>query len=220
MSVGRRKERDPDPDGNIAVSVVGDAIHIRQPGQPGQVKQFTFDRSFGMEAGQDTVYAGACLVPMDRFVAGYNSCVFCYGQTGSGKTWTMLGEPDDTEKLGLIPRVRCLIGVALGDIPFPLLFASFRLFLRGFFGGFWGLIGDEVVPSTTRLRLRQLWVSRRPVTAIITGSAPSATVCRHVFSAPGDPGTVRGALFRGARCVLSVVLRSDLMVECCGHAFA
>lgn len=35
---------------------------------------------------------------------GYKVCIFAYGQTGSGKTYTMLGNPDDFEEKGVIPR--------------------------------------------------------------------------------------------------------------------
>jgi kinesin family protein C1 len=31
-------------------------------------------------------------------------CIFAYGQTGSGKTHTMLGDPDDFDQMGVIPR--------------------------------------------------------------------------------------------------------------------
>lgn len=31
-------------------------------------------------------------------------CIFAYGQTGSGKTYTMLGQPEQSEHKGIIPR--------------------------------------------------------------------------------------------------------------------
>ncbi|CAG8580598.1 17472_t:CDS:10, partial [Racocetra fulgida] len=38
-------------------------------------------------------------------ISGYNGTVFAYGQTGSGKTHTMMGNMDDDEFKGLIPRI-------------------------------------------------------------------------------------------------------------------
>jgi kinesin family protein C1 len=35
---------------------------------------------------------------------GEDLCIFAYGQTGSGKTFTMNGNYDHVENLGLIPR--------------------------------------------------------------------------------------------------------------------
>ena len=36
---------------------------------------------------------------------GYNACVFAYGQTGSGKTYTMMGNSNDPDNQGLVPRI-------------------------------------------------------------------------------------------------------------------
>eukprot|EP01065_Artemidia_motanka_P026803 TRINITY_DN3203_c0_g2_i1.p1 TRINITY_DN3203_c0_g2~~TRINITY_DN3203_c0_g2_i1.p1 ORF type:complete len:1205 (+),score=501.04 TRINITY_DN3203_c0_g2_i1:83-3697(+) len=56
-------------------------------------------------ADQAAVYeqVGAPLVT--NTLIGYNSCLFAYGQTGSGKTFTMMGERDDAELSGVIPRL-------------------------------------------------------------------------------------------------------------------
>ena len=35
---------------------------------------------------------------------GYNGTIFAYGQTGTGKTFTMVGNYDNEEEKGIIPR--------------------------------------------------------------------------------------------------------------------
>lgn len=39
------------------------------------------------------------------FFLRYNVCIFAYGQTGSGKSYTMMGKPNDSDEMGLIPRL-------------------------------------------------------------------------------------------------------------------
>eukprot|EP00051_Salpingoeca_urceolata_P021217 m.329352 g.329352 ORF g.329352 m.329352 type:complete len:662 (-) comp19757_c0_seq19:57-2042(-) len=67
-------------------------------------KRFTFDRVLGPESTQADVFQ-SMKVPMAKFFAGFNVCVFAYGQTGSGKTWTMLGsQTEEPELAGVAPR--------------------------------------------------------------------------------------------------------------------
>lgn len=42
---------------------------------------------------------------VDHCMDGFNSTIFAYGQTGSGKTHTMMGDIQDEQQAGLIPRV-------------------------------------------------------------------------------------------------------------------
>lgn len=51
-------------------------------------KPFRFDRVFGPEDSQSTVFEEVKEL-VDSFLDGYNVCLFAYGQTGSGKTHTM-----------------------------------------------------------------------------------------------------------------------------------
>lgn len=55
-------------------------------------KKFTFDRSFGQDSSQVTVYQSVVAPFIDEVLAGYNCTVFAYGQTGTGKTHTMIGD--------------------------------------------------------------------------------------------------------------------------------
>ncbi|RHZ77651.1 hypothetical protein Glove_174g172 [Diversispora epigaea] len=66
---------------------------------------FTFDRIFPPETTQKAVFDESIKPIVDEVISGYNGTVFAYGQTGSGKTHTMMGNMDDDEFKGLIPRI-------------------------------------------------------------------------------------------------------------------
>ncbi|KAA8492972.1 Kinesin-like protein KIN-14S [Porphyridium purpureum] len=57
-------------------------------------KSFEFDRVFGPQDGQETVYRATSDL-VTSVLDGYNVCIFAYGQTGSGKTHTMSGTGDE-----------------------------------------------------------------------------------------------------------------------------
>lgn len=59
-------------------------------------EQFTTQEQVFNDLGTDVV---------DCAFQGYNACVFAYGQTGSGKTYTMMGNSNDLEQQGLVPRI-------------------------------------------------------------------------------------------------------------------
>jgi len=74
--------------------------------------KFTFDHSYWSHDRQDAHFAGQSQVFQDlgldvvgNAFNGYNVCVFAYGQTGSGKTYTMMGQEDNEDEQGLIPRI-------------------------------------------------------------------------------------------------------------------
>lgn len=73
---------------------------------------FTFDFSYWSLDGKDEHFATQEQVfndlgtdVVDCAFQGYNACVFAYGQTGSGKTYTMMGNSNDMEQQGLVPRI-------------------------------------------------------------------------------------------------------------------
>jgi len=66
---------------------------------------FTFDRIFSPETQQKFFFDEAIKPIVDDVIGGYNGTVFAYGQTGSGKTHTMMGDMDNEEFKGLIPRI-------------------------------------------------------------------------------------------------------------------
>ncbi|KAK1271234.1 putative 125 kDa kinesin-related protein [Acorus gramineus] len=71
-------------------------------------KTFTFDKVFGINAQQRTIYDSAILPVVSEVLEGFNCTVFAYGQTGTGKTYTMEGGTKSKGELatdaGVIPR--------------------------------------------------------------------------------------------------------------------
>ncbi|KAG0143567.1 hypothetical protein CROQUDRAFT_48663, partial [Cronartium quercuum f. sp. fusiforme G11] len=66
---------------------------------------FTLDKIYGPKTETKDLYNGTIQSVIQTCVReGYNATVFAYGQTGSGKTYTMMGNPNDDENLGLVPR--------------------------------------------------------------------------------------------------------------------
>lgn len=73
---------------------------------------FTFDYSYWSLdnadenfVNQEQVFNDLGTDVVDCAFQGYNACVFAYGQTGSGKTFTMMGDCNDPEMQGLVPRI-------------------------------------------------------------------------------------------------------------------
>lgn len=75
-----------------------DSVNIRG-------KVYLFDRVFGPQATQATVYEEAAKPIVKDVLSGYNGTIFAYGQTSSGKTHTMEGTIGDETFEGIIPRI-------------------------------------------------------------------------------------------------------------------
>uniref|UniRef100_A0A7S4VFH4 Kinesin motor domain-containing protein n=1 Tax=Alexandrium monilatum TaxID=311494 RepID=A0A7S4VFH4_9DINO len=94
-----------------------DATVAERPAAGGPGGQtFLFDKVFGPEASQASVYS--CVEHIVQGVlSGINGAVLCYGQTSAGKTFTMEGPPSccDSELYGVIPRaLATLFGAGAG----------------------------------------------------------------------------------------------------------
>ncbi|KAK9833782.1 hypothetical protein WJX74_005707 [Apatococcus lobatus] len=66
-------------------------------------KRYEYDTCFGPEADQQEVYLETKALIQSAF-DGYNVCVFAYGQTGSGKTHTLVGDTENANTAGIVPR--------------------------------------------------------------------------------------------------------------------
>eukprot|EP01084_Bolivina_argentea_P181327 313180_1 len=67
-------------------------------------KMFTFDKTFGENSTQQSMYEQTARAIVNSTLSGYNGTIFAYGQTGTGKTYTMVGIPKDETMKGIIPR--------------------------------------------------------------------------------------------------------------------
>ena len=67
-------------------------------------KNFSFDKIFPMETPQISIFDITSKEVVNSVLKGYNGTIFAYGQTGSGKTYTMVGNFEDNELKGIIPR--------------------------------------------------------------------------------------------------------------------
>ena len=67
-------------------------------------KHFSYDHIFPMTTQQISIFETTSKEVVKSVLNGYNGTIFAYGQTGSGKTYTMVGNFDNQETKGIIPR--------------------------------------------------------------------------------------------------------------------
>ena len=67
-------------------------------------KHFSYDHIFPMTTEQISIFETTSKEVVKSVLNGYNGTIFAYGQTGSGKTYTMVGNFDNQETKGIIPR--------------------------------------------------------------------------------------------------------------------
>ena len=58
-----------------------------------------------MDSRQADVFEFSIRPTVDDILNGYNGTVFAYGQTGAGKSYSMMGNIDDQDSKGIIPRI-------------------------------------------------------------------------------------------------------------------
>ena len=66
---------------------------------------WSFDSSDEHFVSQQDVYNDLGRTTVNNAFEGYNACVCAYGQTGSGKSYSMMGNHNNSEQEGLIPRI-------------------------------------------------------------------------------------------------------------------
>lgn len=66
--------------------------------------RFRFNKVFGQDSAQDTIFDAVARPVTDSVLQGYNGTIFAYGQTGSGKTYTITGGAERFADRGIIPR--------------------------------------------------------------------------------------------------------------------
>lgn len=91
--------------GEPVVQIEGDDTCVITSVESAGSAPFTFDRVFGMDSQQHDVFEFSIRSTVEDVMNGYNGTVFAYGQTGAGKSYTMMGDMDDPEKQGIIPRI-------------------------------------------------------------------------------------------------------------------
>jgi kinesin family member 5 len=58
-----------------------------------------------MKSRQADIFEFSIRSTVSDVLAGYNGTVFAYGQTGAGKSYTMMGDMEDVQNKGIIPRI-------------------------------------------------------------------------------------------------------------------
>jgi kinesin family member 5 len=58
-----------------------------------------------MKSRQGDIFEFSIRSTVSDVLAGYNGTVFAYGQTGAGKSYTMMGDMEDVQNKGIIPRI-------------------------------------------------------------------------------------------------------------------
>jgi Kinesin motor domain/RhoGEF domain len=64
-----------------------------------------YDAIFGEDATQADVFDRVGQETLGAVFSGYNAALFAYGCTGAGKTHTVVGDFEDPERIGLLPRM-------------------------------------------------------------------------------------------------------------------
>ena len=85
------------------VDMKAHTIAVCNPANVKEIKNFTFDYTYGWGATQEQVFNETAKPILESVMHGYNGTIFAYGQTGTGKTFTMEGNDNEKDK-GIIPR--------------------------------------------------------------------------------------------------------------------
>ena len=90
----------------MQVSLDEKSVVMKNKYESGNPLTYTFDKVFGSETTQITLYNIAAKPIIGSVLEGFNGTILAYGQTSSGKTHTMQGpDIDSYEHRGIIPRM-------------------------------------------------------------------------------------------------------------------
>ncbi|KAI9101785.1 P-loop containing nucleoside triphosphate hydrolase protein [Phlyctochytrium arcticum] len=85
---------EPQPPGGGRITCLDDNRTVQVTAPAGEGRALTFDRVFGAESFQTSVFEECGVKDMvSRGLDGYATAIFAFGQTGSGKSYTMTGPP-------------------------------------------------------------------------------------------------------------------------------
>ncbi|KAI8619445.1 P-loop containing nucleoside triphosphate hydrolase protein [Chytriomyces sp. MP71] len=86
--------------------VKSNQLFVKANPSDAQSKTYSFDKVFGPDADQETIYDEVVGPILEEVLMGYNCTIFAYGETGTGKTYTMEGDLESCNgrHAGIIPR--------------------------------------------------------------------------------------------------------------------
>lgn len=88
----------------IEMDRTNNTVTIVKTDGPADPKSFSFDAVYDQYSTQRSVYDEVAFPMVESVFEGYNGTIFAYGQTGCGKTWTMMGDMNNPDKMGIIPN--------------------------------------------------------------------------------------------------------------------
>ena len=120
---------------DLCVNFLSDqTVSINSSSQNIENHKFTFDVVFPPTASQESIYEVSAKPIVEAVMQGFNGTIFAYGQTSSGKTFTMTGDLENNENMGIIPRmvstVFDTINYAESDIEFTVKVGYCEIYLE------------------------------------------------------------------------------------------
>ena len=120
---------------DLCVNFLSDqTVSINSSSQNIENHKFTFDVVFPPTASQESIYEVSAKPIVEAVMQGFNGTIFAYGQTSSGKTFTMTGDLENYENMGIIPRmvstVFDTINYAESDIEFTVKVGYCEIYLE------------------------------------------------------------------------------------------
>eukprot|EP00761_Pharyngomonas_kirbyi_P014435 gb/GECH01014465.1/.p1 GENE.gb/GECH01014465.1/~~gb/GECH01014465.1/.p1 ORF type:complete len:867 (+),score=318.12 gb/GECH01014465.1/:1-2601(+) len=108
------REKSEDVHTKVDLQYVEDTrVEISMTGMPDD--KFNFDHVFKPDTDQENFYRITAKPIIKEVLSGFNGTVFAYGQTGAGKSHCIMGNRDEEESRGVIPRASQDIFDAIED---------------------------------------------------------------------------------------------------------